>query len=137
MLQVEVEAFNLKTQNYNKIISILLLKESLNYLVTLGPAHLFSGLFISQVFPYGDASPARGQAASPPTARSPAHPVTTILIVSALQEEMVLAFLFIPYMAGYLLLHLNIQVGHNININTSSVSICIHIDTELVLILIL
>ena len=130
--------FNLKAQKYNKTISILLLKESCNYLVTLAPticsqvfpfirSFHFSGLSISQVFPYGDASPARGQAASPPTARSPAYPVTTILIVSALQEEMVLAFLFIPYMAGYLLLHLNIQVDHNIYIKTSSTSICINI----------
>ena len=44
---------------------------------------------------------------------------------------MVLAFLFIPYMAGYLLLHLNIQVGHNIYINTSSTSISTPICIEI------
>ena len=30
------------------------------------------------------------------------------------QEEMVLAFLFVPYLAGYLILHLNIQVGSHV-----------------------
>ena len=37
------------------------------------------------------------------------------------QEEMVLAFLFVPYLAGYLILHLNIQVGSHVgalNIDT-------------------
>ena len=34
------------------------------------------------------------------------HPI----LIGSLQEEMVLAFLFLPYLAGYLLLHLNIQV---------------------------
>ena len=33
-----------------------------------------------------------------------------LILIGSLQEEMVLAFLFLPYLAGYLLLHLNIQV---------------------------
>ena len=42
-----------------------------------------------------------------------------MIVTSSLQEEMVLAFLFLPYLAGYLLLNLNIQVAaDNIYINT-------------------
>ena len=40
-----------------------------------------------------------------------------MLIVRLLQEEMVLAFLFLPYLASYLLLHLNIQVSDYFYIN--------------------